>query len=334
MTSFAPAKQTLKPKRNRERTTCIHSGHLESAFVFSKQDKFGIDPAAFEVYECKECALRFVSPRPSATDIGRFYPETYQWKENESKHRGIGDFVSNLEKAYRYHQIKTEIKKLERVLMPFPKKVLDVGCGTGDRLFLLRERGCDVYGVETSEQALYGQKKFGLNVYHGALEGACFESASFDLITLYNVLEHVHNPEQLLIEVARLLKPGGHLVVEVPNAKSFQAQWFGARWAAVDIPRDLYYFNRQSLEPLLVSHGFVTKSFDVMTNFWHPPTLVISLFPSLDPQLIWSQDKKKQGGGFVKRVFWAGFTLVLAPFVMFENLCGRGALMTFIAQKK
>ncbi len=314
-----------------ETVSCEICGSKETHFRYSKNDKFGIELQPFTVAECASCGLTFINPRPVSSEIGKFYPDHYQWKEGDSQ-EPLG-FAAKLEKAYRYHQLGTEIKRMVRHGVKAPAKILDIGCGTGDRLALLRKEGFEVFGVETSEQALYAKHHFKQPVFHGLLQDARYESNQFDAIVLYNVLEHIHRPKEILKEIRRILKPGGKLVVEVPNNQSLQARCLKGRWAAADVPRDLYYFDESVLTRLLRDSGFEILETDFNTDFWHPPTLVISLFPDLDPQLIWAKEKK-QGNALLNRIFWGLWTLALAPIVYLENKIGRGALMTCFAEKK
>ncbi len=319
----------------RETVRCLICGSADQQKNgFQKRDKFGIEGSPFRIVECAGCGFAFINPRPPLEDIGRFYPEYYQFKEEDpsAPQSFLSRFASRAEKFYRTHQLLTEICRLKQYAPRFPSKILDVGCGTGDRLNLLRKQGCDVAGVEYSGQALYAQKHFGLPVFQGTLAQAAFPDNSFDVILFHNVLEHVHDPREALREARRILRPSGMILVQLPNNRSFQARFFGPRWAAVDVPRDLYYFEETGLTRLLREAEFAPVHVDYETDFWHPPTLVISLMPFLDPQLIWSQNGK--GGGMLKRALWACFTLLFAPLAWIENrMPKRGALMTFYAVK-
>lgn len=312
-----------------ETVSCEVCGSNDFAPSGTKKDKFQIEQKPFQIGSCRQCGFVYINPRPSISEIGKFYPEHYQWKE-EKEEENPG-FAARLEKAYRYHQLRSEIKRMQKYIWKYPAKVLDIGCGTGDRLALLKKDGCEVYGVEFSDQALYAQKHFGLEVFR-TLEEGVFPDNSFDIVTMYNVLEHVHQPREVLKEIRRILKAGGVLVLEVPNNDCWQSKWFGSRWAAVDVPRDLYYYNTATLTRLLGDCGLQVQAVDYNTNFWHPPTVVISLFPWLDPQLIWAQDAKVRYSIF-KRMLWGILTLALAPIPFFEGLFRRGALMTFFVSQ-
>jgi SAM-dependent methyltransferase len=301
--------------------------------LFSKRDKFGISDEEFKVVECRGCGLLYVNPRPSQEEMGRFYPETYSWKETLGARSFLARRLRGLEKNYRYHLLRDEIAKVIKCTGRNSGKVLDVGCGTGDRLDVLRSHGFETFGVETSESADYAQGTLGLNIRKGDLLAARFPDRFFDLITLYHVLEHTHNPRRVCEEIHRILKDDGILVIQVPNKESMQYQLFKRRWVAFDVPRDLYYFGTKTLEGLLQKSGFHVFKTGHFMNWWHPPTLVPSLFPNLDPQKAW--DKEGKGGStVVQRVEWILCTLMAGPFTQWESLMGRGAIVTCYAGKE
>jgi SAM-dependent methyltransferase len=135
---------------------------------------------------------------------------------------------------------------------------LDVGANDGFFLHLARQSGWDVQGVEIAESAAaYAREVFDLDVFVGQLTEANFPDQAFDVVTFWHVLEHVHDPLGHLQETYRILKPGGLLIVEVPNISSWQARLFGARWRALDTPRHLYHFSPDSLKAMLQKAGFM-----------------------------------------------------------------------------
>ena len=185
----------------------------------------------------------------------------------------------------------------------------------------------------TSDSADYAKDHLKLNVLKGDLFSAHFPSGFFDIVTLYNVLEHTHDPMKVCQEAHRILKDGGFLVIQVPNKNSLQYELFKKRWAAFDVPRDLYYFSIQTLRNLLEEVGFRVFKVDHFMNWWHPPTLVISLFPNLDPQKAWGEEGKG-GGPFFQRLAWGVCTLLGGAFTQLESGLKRGAIVTYYATKK
>jgi SAM-dependent methyltransferase len=310
-----------------EYVNCNHCGLDDPQVFFKKKDKFGITEDEFNVVECRKCGLLYVNPRPTQEETGRFYPETYSWKETLEADSSLTKWVRKLEKGYRYHLLKDEVSKVVKLTGRSFGKLLDIGCGTGDRLDVFRSIGFETYGVETSDSADYAKEHLKLNVLKRDLFLAHFPDHFFDLVTLYNVLEHTHDPMRVCKEVERILKKGGFLIIQVPNRDSLQCKFFKKRWAAFDVPRDLYYFRTETISSLLKKIGFKILKIDHFMNWWHPPTLVISLFPGLDPQKAWGEEVKGRGSFFL-RASWVLCTLLAAPITQLESLIGNGALMT------
>src|SRR5205823_6579184 len=123
----------------------------------------------------------------------------------------------------------------------------------------------------------------GVQVAVGSLAQAAFPARSFDIVTLFHVMEHVANPREVLSEVSRILKPDGVLVLQVPNIDSWQFRAFGAKWYGLDIPRHVIDYSKAAMLRLLADSGFEprrVKHFNLRDN---APALVSSMFPSLDP---------------------------------------------------
>lgn len=310
-----------------EYVNCDLCGLDDTQVIFKKKDKLGISDDQFQVVECRQCGLLYVNPRPTEAEIGKFYPETYSWKETLEADSFLTKWVRRLEKSYRYHLLQDEVSKVVIFTDKNFGKVLDVGCGTGDRLEVFRNKGFEAYGVETSDSANYAREHLNLNVLKGDLFSANFSDEFFDLVTLYNVLEHTHSPARVIKEIHRILKKEGFLIIQVPNSNSIQYKIFKKRWAAFDVPRDLYYFGTETLSLLLGKVGFIVTKTDHFMNWWHPPTLVISLFPNLDPQKAWGEEHQGESP-FFQRLAWILFTLLTGPFTQLESSLGRGAIIT------
>src|SRR3989304_9860050 len=140
-----------------EYVNCNLCGLDESRVLFRKKDKFCISQDEFHVVECRRCGLLYVNPRPAPEEMGRFYPETYSWKETLEADSFLTKSVRGLEKGYRYHLLKNEASKALKNTGRNAGRVLDIGCGTGDRLDVWRSKGFEAYGVETSPSADYAR---------------------------------------------------------------------------------------------------------------------------------------------------------------------------------
>jgi 2-polyprenyl-3-methyl-5-hydroxy-6-metoxy-1,4-benzoquinol methylase len=135
-------------------------------------------------------------------------------------------------------------------------RLLEVGCGNGSRLLDLQKRGWVVEGQEIDPQAASYARSKGLHVHEGSLDHAGLPDASYEVILLSHVLEHVHRPVEILRECGRLLKPGGRLVLSTPNIESLGHRIYKRDWLALDPPRHLVIHSRRSLERVLRDAGF------------------------------------------------------------------------------
>jgi len=133
--------------------------------------------------------------------------------------------------------------------------VLDIGCGDGGFLSRARDAGWVVAGADPDPQAVENAKQLGLDVRLGGID--CFnEPSAFEVITLNHVIEHVHRPVDTLMKAYFLLKPGGQLYVETPNASAFGHRLFKANWRGLEVPRHLTVFSWYALEDILKQSGF------------------------------------------------------------------------------
>jgi SAM-dependent methyltransferase len=194
------------------------------------------------VVQCPDCGLCFTNPRPSPASIGQFYPDVYR------PHR-----TPSLQRRPWWRGRK------ERQSLPLHGhgRLLDFGCGGGSYLQRLHAQGWQVTGVDVCLSAVQSIcSSLGLRAVHGTLPHPEFGPASFDVITMWHSLEHVHDPLTVLRESHRVLAPGGRLLVAVPNIDSLPFRWFGPAWYALDLPRHLTHFTPRTLELILRKAGF------------------------------------------------------------------------------
>lgn len=204
-----------------------------------KQVQDYISGELFDVRRCNRCGVAFTHPQP--VSIHRFYP-TYYRRYGRLAYATLG-FL------YRW-RARSWVHTLGSSGM-----ALEVGCGDGWMLRALREQGWKVVGNErTVQSTLFAATVNGLPVFVGGLE-ALKPEARFDLIILFQVLEHLADPLGTLQECVRLLRPGGALVVAVPNIESWQARVSGPSWFHLDVPRHLFHFSPLSLSYVLERAG-------------------------------------------------------------------------------
>jgi len=297
-------------------------------FLFESTSK------TFTLYSCEACRCLFLHPMPDRGEIERFYPADYWWNARRS------GGLKKLESVYRKLALRDHVAFITKAAGNRSVDVLDVGCGSGTLLGLLKHRGFRVTGLDFSaEAAAIAKAENGVDVAVGSLEEAHFPAESFDVVTLFHVMEHVTNPRLVLAEVSRVLKPNGVAILQVPNIESWQFKIFGARWYGLDIPRHVIDYSRNSMLKLLADSGFVVnriRHFNLRDN---SPALVSSVFPSLDP-VSRSVRHRKRNNDESRPVEWFRHLTYLLlvtcayPVVLLESAFGCGATIMIEAKKK
>ena len=206
----------------------------------------------FTISSCGDCGFRFTNPFPSADDIHAFY-ESDDYTPVTNSTRGA------LNKGYhlaRRVMLRAKRRLVCRLAQRGTGALLDIGCGTGEFPAVMRDAGWDVQGVEPfapARESAAGR----FNIPVADLEGqSLLPDHAYDVITLWHVLEHAHGIHHSMSEIARLLKPGGLVLIGIPNCASWDAQFYGAHWAAYDTPRHLHHFTPDTLRRLAEKHGF------------------------------------------------------------------------------
>jgi SAM-dependent methyltransferase len=197
---------------------------------------------------------------------------------------------------------------------------------------MLRERGVSGMGLDISLSAARAASGHGIPVACGSLNDAPFAPGTFQLITMYHVLEHLSDPGAYLRSARVLLADDGRLVVQVPNASSWQAGILGKRWVGFDVPRHLHTFRDHDLRQLLRSHGFEvtrTKYFSLRDN---PTSLATSLAPGLDPMA--RNVRGNHNARLAKDLAYLAITIWALPFAAIEAACRRGATVMVEAMKR
>ena len=269
-----------------ETVPCLLCGDSRFSPVVAATDPVTALGGYFHVVCCRACGLQFTNPRPVPKEIGRFYPDDYRpWASRDGAGRLRSSLQRRLEQAVLrvdYAHPPQPIGSRERLLamagkawirrsrqrqtwIPFraPGRLLDFGCGRGDFLQEMREFGWTVEGVEVSPQAAQDlEQRTGIRVHVGSLPHPDLKPESFDAVSMWNALEHVHDPRGIVRAARNLLRGGGMLVIGVPNIDSWSFRHFREHWWQLELPRHLTHFTPVTLAELLKQEGLVVRSVD------------------------------------------------------------------------
>ncbi|MDX5346252.1 MAG: class I SAM-dependent methyltransferase, partial [Hymenobacteraceae bacterium] len=202
----------------------------------------------FVIVQCENCTFKFTNPRPDQESIGRYY-ESEEYVSHSNTTKGI------INKAYKIVRSITVKQKVEILNQHTSQKgkILDYGCGTGFFLNACQKDGWEVEGFEPNDTARRQAAEL-LQKEIEAKDLNRFENESFDAISLWHVLEHIHTLNETFSKIIELAKPGATIIVAVPNADSHDAKQYKENWAAYDVPRHLYHFNQATMKRFLKKH--------------------------------------------------------------------------------
>jgi SAM-dependent methyltransferase len=272
-----------------------------------------------------------LEPRPSPAELANYYPPEYWYAPDQ-------DAASRFEEAYRRFVLRDHLNFVQRALEDSGENglVVDIGCGGGLFLRMLRERGFPVLGLETSQSAAKAAwMRNRVAVICGDLSKSPVERGTCAAVTMFHVLEHLHDPVGYLRSARDLLLPGGRLIVQVPNASSWQFLMFGEHWNGIDVPRHLVNYRQRDLENLLNYCGLEVvrrKHFSLRDN---PAGLASSLTPGLDPMARRVRKLRESPAlKITKDLLYFGLVVASLPFTLFEAACGAGSTIMLEARKK
>ncbi|MFN0107048.1 MAG: class I SAM-dependent methyltransferase [Bryobacteraceae bacterium] len=324
--------EAVAPATVREADLCPACRGASMRTLFHGTDRlFATTAKFFEVVECTDCRLMRLFPQPTAEELKQYYPRNY-WFEPGT------DAASRIEDFYRRLVLGDHVRFVERAIesTKAPGPLLDVGCGGGLFIRLLRERGHKVLGLDFSMDAVRAAWKVNrVPALCASLVDAPMRPGAFSVITMFHVLEHLYDPVRYVEEAHKLLAADGRLVVQVPNASSWQFLLFGQNWNGIDVPRHLVDFREKDIVGLLEAHGFEVlrrKFFSLRDN---PAGMATSISVALDPM---SRRVRKAPEStpmrLVKDGLYFGLTLLCLPFTLIEAACRAGSTVMIEARKK
>ncbi len=274
----------------------------------------------FQVVRCQSCGLLRLTPPVSNDRLHAFYPASYWFAS------GV---LTSFEDAYRRFVLRDHIRFVLESYNKTPKQgfVLDVGCGGGLLLGMLRERGISVLGMDFSSQAAsLAWQHHSVPVVCATVDKAPLPPAICAVITMFHVVEHLIDPVPHLRAARRLLKKNGRLIIQVPNADCWQFKLFGRRWNGIDVPRHMINYRAADLIRLLEVCGFRverTKHFSLRDN---PAGFATSLAMPLDPMVRrLTQVPESTPVRLVKSLLYLGLVIAALPFTLLEAAFQRGS---------
>ena len=278
----------------------------------------GVTDWIWEVQRCLSCGLGVTSPLPRESDLLEIYPSGY-WGDVR---RTVDEFCSGELQGSRSWRKETEkVRLVERFVSR--GRILDIGCADGKFLWALDGERWERTGLEpTPEIVDIARARIpDVRLLTADIFSPELAVGSFDAISFWHVLEHLHGPRRVINRVVELLRPGGWLFVSVPNLSSLQAHWFRHHWYAFDdVPRHLFHFSPKSLHLLLQG---ATLRVDRVFSF----SRIIN-FHCLKYSLInWSESRFQSRGPYYL------LKPLLFGFAALERMVGRHGIITIVAQK-
>jgi 2-polyprenyl-3-methyl-5-hydroxy-6-metoxy-1,4-benzoquinol methylase len=249
--------------------SCPDCGDTNIFKVLSAKD-YTVSDEEFEIWECKNCTLRFTQNIPEEENIGKYYQsESYISHSDTSK-----GLINNLYHKVRKRTLHQKKNLIEKTTGKKNGRILDVGAGTGAFLNIMKQANWNCAGIEPDKTA----REKALELYGIHLEAAekiySLPSGSFDAITLWHVLEHVHELHKYVAQLKNLLSREGKLFIAVPNYTCADEKIYDKYWAAYDVPRHLYHFSPKAMEKLLTIHGLKIEK---MKPMWYDSIYVSML---------------------------------------------------------
>lgn len=257
----------------------------ESQRAFLEATDHNVSNDQFKIVECGACSFRFTNPIPTEETIGEYYKS-----ENYVSHSGTKKGLVNRV----YHIVRSRaIKQKEALASAYSKEktILDIGCGTGDFLGHCKSKNWRTLGLEPDQSA----RKIALE--NNDIEAKSLnhlyeiEAKSFDVISMWHVLEHVYNLNEDIEQYKKVLKEDGTLIIAVPNCSSNDAEHYNSNWAAYDLPIHLYHFRPDNMKQLFSKHGME----------------VVKILPMKFDSYYISMISEKYKGGNIVSGFWNGF---------------------------
>jgi 2-polyprenyl-3-methyl-5-hydroxy-6-metoxy-1,4-benzoquinol methylase len=268
-------------------TQCPVCASEKIAQQLSAKD-YTVSQKEFAIWHCSNCTVRFTQDVPAQNEIGPYYQSDNYISHSDTK-KGI---VNSL-----YHLVRKRTLNAKRQLITdqvgmLKGEILDIGCGTGAFLHTMKTAGWGITGLEPDDTARAKAKELYQLDPQSPEQLFQLQAGTYHAITMWHVLEHVHELHAYIKQLHQLLTPQGKIFIAVPNYTSKDADIYKEHWAAYDVPRHLYHFSPQSMEQLLSMHNLKLTTIKPM---WYDSFYVSML-----------SEKYKNGKGNLLKAFFNG----------------------------
>jgi 2-polyprenyl-3-methyl-5-hydroxy-6-metoxy-1,4-benzoquinol methylase len=310
-----------KSRRSPSSPTCPTCERQAVAPFLTAPDRFHLRKDVYQLLRCLSCSAVWLDDPPAPAEMGEHYTEDY--------HRAIMT-AGEGSAAKRW---AGQVKMISRYKAE--GKLLDIGCSSGGFLSTMKNPAWNLYGIEMEEStAQRARAATGATVFVGDAVEAPFLPNSFDVITCFDVLEHVYSPRQFLTKVREWLKPGGIYYAMMPNIASWEARLFGSHWFGLELPRHLSHFSPRSLRHLMNQLGFeevcvktpavsyYERSIDYVKS-----SLIETIGGSPTPQA------KPKPPGVARKIARKGFRIAVSPLVHTIAWAGAAPCLEVVFKK-
>lgn len=316
-----------------EKNACVYCSAANGVGLYKTSSIFEDE---FSLNSCLDCGAVFLSPRPTQEQLSQAYDDSY-YGAGDSKFGSTVEKVLDVFRGARVCRVCKYIKPSGRVL--------DIGCGSGDFLKKLSERGFEAFGTELEGRAARRAMQLdGIKVKTGHLLEVDFDKDFFDAVCMWHVFEHLAEPRQTMEIVNKVLKPGGCLFLSMPNIESIQSRLFKGNWLHLDPPRHLFFLTPEKLISAMENFGFsvVQKRFlSLEQNVFGFQQSILNcilkkrdvLFEVLKGNKSYAQDYSTVSIS-LQKFFWMGTFPLFALIAGMEAVLNKGGTMEFVFQKE
>jgi 2-polyprenyl-3-methyl-5-hydroxy-6-metoxy-1,4-benzoquinol methylase len=304
---------------------CILCGSpLEMTVPGLGDTRFGV-PGSYDIYRCVHCGLEETLPRPSPAELKKLYETYYNFGgETGTRYTRLRElfFLSFLNRFWSF--LDGDVSFYQQ---PGAGRLLDIGCNEGRGLRIYARNGFEVEGLELNTNAAAVARSSGFEV-HTCLLNEFQPAAAYDVAVLSNVLEHSLDPQQMLVDVHRILGDNGQVWISCPNSESWLRRVFGGSWINWHVPFHISHFSASTLRELLESTGYTQIEIrDITPALWVAQSLIAFFFA-----------RKGKKNRQLRNPFLILLLMLLARFALFpvlwlENKRGRGDCLLAFARK-